>query len=316
MFCRALSSSQFTSIHSNSLHVGAMNLTKHKSYHRPLYLSSRPPSWSSRNAPRSHSSQAYMTSISSPGLQPDLFSQELPSYLPIDSSSSSFTSDPAADSDPSRKSSDASASTDSSNSSRKSSNASNASNASNQRLKRFNSSNSSNSSLSSLNSRTASSYATLPTHQNQLSAVAFFTSQQYSIFTTLESMLAFAHPILGKYSNQPTVLRLTLECLEAWNSAIFQSLVTDSQALNVALSALPHAQQFQQHPSLASTEPHPSLNHLISTHVLTLLLNADGYFESHSTRTDLFVRGSLIAGNLFCVSCTIYFSPFFFSNLI
>lgn len=156
-----------------------------------------------------------------------------------------------------------------------------------------------------LPSRT-SQYSTKPSpltmtqlHPEELSSITFFSNLQYSTFTSLESMVTFARAVLVKYSMNPSVLRMTLDCLDIWNSTIFRSLYCDSQADS---TLPPHASQL----NIAFDDSNQSLNFLISNHVLSLLANPSEHSNTYKARSDLYIQGCLVAGNISCVRISLH----------
>lgn len=167
-----------------------------------------------------------------------------------------------------------------------------------------NTSNSSNSSDSS-NSANTSSSVLLSSAQHPQNTFSFFTSQQYSTFASLSSIVTFSHTVLLKYSSNHAVLRMTLECLDPWISTLFLSLSCDPQSLPAA--ALPHASSLPNN-NYACAVPHRNLPSLISLHVQSLLIptpTSSTYSASLQTRSDLFIQCCLVAGNISCVCVTI-----------
>lgn len=157
-----------------------------------------------------------------------------------------------------------------------------------------------NNSLPSANSSTDESSTVVNPSEPRQDPLAFFANQQYSTFTTLHSIVSFAHSMLLKYSTNHSMLRMTLDCLDAWNSTIYLSLTCEPQALPAAAAAMPHV---PSNKNLAFPEPHQNLSHLISTHVQSLLINHDySYTASLQARSHLFVQCCLVSGNISCVS--------------
>lgn len=135
-------------------------------------------------------------------------------------------------------------------------------------------------------------------HPEELSSITFFSNLQFSTFTSLGSMVTFARAVLVKYTMNSSVLRMTLDCLDIWNSTIFRSLYSDSQADSPFSALPPHA---SQQLNIAFDDSNQSLNFLISNHVGSLLANPSENFNTYKARTDLYIQGCLVAGNISCV---------------